>query len=813
MIVIRALQRLKNLLQNHEFCCRVLQIPAAVFSIILCFSSPAQAQDSPAATLGFITPLALFGGAGCAAVFSRFAHAARARNRRMKLHVLVRQESQKHSVESGLDAIFTALGQRVVLWRDNREGQVLGHLPEADALLQGAAFLDFPSWLTGKAAARFLPALDNLKRRGDAFDMQLETKSARLVAVSGRICANAPLVQFQDMTASMREQNARQQKNMNGVYALQTLRNLLEKLDQPVWLRGKAGQLLWANQAWRKAVGGDPAQELLDDVVRRKIAESHEQAVPFQEKVSAVIAGDRHILAVTEVAGAGWSAGFAIDETENDHLRSEMKRTVQGYAETFDQISTAVAIFDPAMKLEFFNQAFARLWQLDPPFFESGPGHAHILDRLREEGRLNEQPDWRRWKEDLFEAYRALTPQLHLWHLPDGRTLRVVANPHPQGGVTWLYEDLTEKLNLEARYNTLIRMQGETLDALSEGVAVFGANGRVRLSNPAFLQQWSLPPGLGVEGTHITQIEDFCAPRANGGGWRDITTRVTGFADERDAVTGRMELVNNDVLDYALVPLPQGQTMLTFVNVTDSVRADRLRNEFVEHVSYELRTPLTNIMGFTDMLQQPAFGALNARQHEYLGYIAAQSVVLLNLVNDILDLATVDAGILELDIGTVDISETIDSAVERLQDRIADKRITVDKTVPAMETDFEADGARIRQVLVNLLGNAIHYAPEGSTVRINVTNEGDGIVFHVHDDGCGIPQAILDSVFKRFSAHAHHGRKPGAGLGLSIVKSLVELHHGKVAIDTNAQSGTTVICHFPARTRLEEGESAFSRQA
>lgn len=811
MIVIRAPQRLKNLLQNHKFCRGVLQLTAAVFSTMLCFSSPAQAQNSLADTFGFI---ALFGGAGCAAVFSGFAHAARVRNRRMNLYALVGQESKKHSVESELDAIFTALGQKVVLWRDNSEGQVLGHLPEAGGFLQGAAFLDFSSWLTDKAAARFSQAVDDLKQHGDAFDMQVETKNARLVAVSGRICANAPLVQFQDMTASMREQNARQQKNMNGVYALQTLRSLLEKLDQPVWLRDKAGKLLWVNQAWRKAVGGDPAQELLDDVVRRKIVKSHEQAVPFQEKVSAVIAGDRHILAVTEVAGTGGSAGFAIDETENDHLRSEMKRTVQGYAETFDQISTAVAIFDPAMRLEFFNQAFARLWQLDLPFLESAPGHAHILDRLREEGRLNEQPDWRRWKEDLFEAYRALTPQLHLWHLPDGRTLRVVANPHPQGGVTWLYEDLTEKLNLEARYNTLIRTQGETLDALSEGVAVFGANGRVRLSNPAFLQQWSLPPDLGVEGTHITQIEEFCAPRANGEGWRDIAARVTGFADERDAVTGRMELVNNnEVLDYALVPLPQGQTMLTFVNVTDSVRADRLRNEFVEHVSYELRTPLTNIMGFTDMLQQPAFGALNARQHEYLGYIAAQSVVLLNLVNDILDLATVDAGILELDIGTVDISRTIDSAVERLQDRIADKQITVATTVSTMEANFEADGARIRQVLVNLLGNAVHYAPEGSTVRVDVTNEGDEIVFHVHDDGCGIPQTILDSVFKRFSAHAHHGRKPGAGLGLSIVKSLVELHHGKVAIDTGAQSGTTVICRFPAQMRLEEGESAFSRQA
>ena len=103
-------------------------------------------------------------------------------------------------------------------------------------------------------------------------------------------------------------------------------------------------------------------------------------------------------------------------------------------------------------------------------------------------------------------AYRAVESQEHWWHLPDGRTIRVIANPQPKGGVTWVFENLTEKMDLESRYNTAVRVQGETLDNLAEGVAVFGPDGRIRLSNPAFAALWGLPDDLVAQKTHISAI-------------------------------------------------------------------------------------------------------------------------------------------------------------------------------------------------------------------------------------------------------------------------------------------------------------------
>ena len=373
-----------------------------------------------------------------------------------------------------------------------------------------------------------------------------------------------------------------------------------------------------------------------------------------------MIDGDRRVFAVTDVVGQEGSAGIARDISQVEAMRAEHDRTVRSHADTLDQLNTAVAIFDAAQNLRFYNHAFQKLWELDAGFLDSKPDNTLLLDRLRAEGRLAEQPEWRRWKENLLTAYRSVEPQEHLWHLPDGRTLRVVANPQADGGVTWLFENLTEKINLESRYNTVVRVQGITLDNLAEGVAVFGSDGRVRLSNPAFSNLWGMPSGLVKPGTHISVIKAACQPLARNSPWSELAAAATGFDEERRDGRGQVELVDGNILRYAVIHLPDGQVMTTFVDVTDSVnvermlkdknealeRADQLKNDFVRHVSYELRSPLTSIIGFAELLGKETTGPLNERQSDYLSHIASSSAELETIVDDILDLATIDAGIM-----------------------------------------------------------------------------------------------------------------------------------------------------------------------
>ena len=268
---------------------------------------------------------------------------------------------------------------------------------------------------------------------------------------------------------------------------------------------------------------------------------------------------------------------------------------------------------------------------------------------------------------------------------------------------------------------------------------------------------------------------------------------------------------DQSVIDFAVSPLPDGATLITFVDVTDSKRyeqtllernealvaADRLKSHFISHVSYELRTPLTNIIGFSELLSNPRAGELNSKQREYLNDISASSRTLLAIINDILDLATIDAGGLELKLAPVKVAGVVDTAVLGVRDRANRARLNLDIRIAEDAVEFIADEARVRQVLYNLLSNAIGFSKPGDTISVSVWREGGMMAFAVEDKGVGIPKDQQQRVLERFESRSQGSKHRGAGLGLSIVKSLVELHGGAMALESEPGQGTRVTVRFP----------------
>jgi signal transduction histidine kinase len=225
--------------------------------------------------------------------------------------------------------------------------------------------------------------------------------------------------------------------------------------------------------------------------------------------------------------------------------------------------------------------------------------------------------------------------------------------------------------------------------------------------------------------------------------------------------------------------------------------AGQMKLNFVHHVSYELRAPLTTIIGFAHFLSDPATGPLTPKQAEYLDYVTKSTNALLALTDSILDLATIDAGAMKLELGPVDICEAIAAAAEGIQDRLATDRIRLEVEAAANVGSFVGDERRVVQVLYNLLANAVGFSPQGASVRISARRTERNVVFSVSDSGPGIAPDVRDKVFDRFEGYSHGSRRRGPGLGLSLVESFVQLHGGKVRVDSIVGMGTTVICEFP----------------
>jgi signal transduction histidine kinase len=511
----------------------------------------------------------------------------------------------------------------------------------------------------------------------------------------------------------------------------------------------------------------------------------------------------------------------------SERKRAESKPSAEAYFRSFDRLATAFAVFDAEQRLTHFNQAYVELWQLDGEWLSTHPRDGEILDRLRQARRLPEKADYREWKTSWLSAYGGNAQTEDQWHLPDGRTLHVIADSDGEGGITYLYENVTERLALESRYNALIQVQRETLDTLREGVAVFAPSGRLRLYNQAFATIWQLNPGQLDGAPHVDEIIGWCralydAPEE----WERTKAAVTAIVAERHPYESQIDRPDGSVLACAALPLPDGGTLLTYVDVSDSKRveraliertealeaADRLKTAFISHVSYELRTPLTNIIGFSELLASPIAGPLTEKQHDYLGDIRLSGRTLLAIVDDILDLATIDAGALDLKLSQVKVRDVFDQAVQGVEERLKQNDVALYIGIEPGIHSFIADDKRVTQILYNLLSNAIGFSTAGSRISLTCARTDSMLAFMVEDQGVGIPEDYQQAVFDRFESRSLGSRHRGAGLGLSIVKNLAELHGGRVSLASTPGEGTRITVLLPLEQRAEGDATEIAMQ-
>ncbi|MDD9914437.1 MAG: HAMP domain-containing sensor histidine kinase, partial [Rhodospirillaceae bacterium] len=208
-------------------------------------------------------------------------------------------------------------------------------------------------------------------------------------------------------------------------------------------------------------------------------------------------------------------------------------------------------------------------------------------------------------------------------------------------------------------------------------------------------------------------------------------------------------------------------------------------------------TPLNAIIGFTEILQNQYFGDLNERQVEYVDGILGATNHLMTLINDILDLATIEAGYLELELAPVDISDALANLLNAFRNRASDSKLGLEFDCPDGIGTIIADEKRLRQAIYNLITNAVQYTPEGGTITVSARRNDDYLAIAVADTGAGIPEEEVGRIFNKFERGDQSSRESGAGLGLALVKSLIELHGGEIHVESQVDKGATIECRLP----------------
>jgi len=620
-----------------------------------------------------------------------------------------------------------------------------------------------------------------------------------------------------------RQRLARRLQQTEG--ALDALTHLIESAPFPMWYRGPDLGLGLVNAAFVAAVEGRDAAEVIEkgaelidaagaESARSGAEKALELGKPYSRSQPATIGQERRMLRIVDVPlTTGAVAGFAIDIQDLEDARIELAHHQESQRELADRMTAGAVQFDGDRQLAFFNRPFAIMAQLDPEWLAEQPEFDRVLERMRENGRLPEVRDFPAWKAERRAWFTSPEEAIEEdWILSNGDHLRILGQPLPDGGLRLIFEDRTEQVRLASARDTLLRVRAATFDNLFEVISVFASDGRLYLWNRRFSELWDLDEAWLAEHPRVDELVPAMAKRlVNPTAAAQVRELVRSTTSGRQSGTGRVSLTDGRHFEFAAVPLPDGNALFTMVDVTDSSRieaalrerataleeADRVKTDFVANMSYELRTPLTSIGGFAEMLQGGYAGDLPTAATDYVGAILESVERLSKLINDVLDLTQGDTQGIVLERERVDVAGMCRAAAEALKGRAGEKDQKLELALEASAGSVIGDARRLRESVEHILRNAVAYTEEGGHIWLKASGDEASATIIIVDDGPGIAPEQQEQVFARFHKSGAARGEAALGLGLPLTRQFVEAHGGKVELESALGKGTSVTLTIP----------------
>jgi signal transduction histidine kinase len=598
-----------------------------------------------------------------------------------------------------------------------------------------------------------------------------------------------------------------------------------------MWYRGPDLKLGLVNSAFVHAVEAKDAAEVVErgfELVDAEGEDSPVAAARTAQETSrivsrmqpAILRGERRMLRIVNVPmSTGAVAGFAVDVQDLEDARTELQRHVDSQRELADRMTAGTAQFDPDRSLSFFNRPFAAMAQIDPEWLAEKPEFDRLLERMRDNHRLPEARDFPAWRNERREWFTSAEEVVEEeWVLPNGDHFRVVAQPLPDGGLRLFLEDRTEQLRLASARDTLLRVRAATFDNLFEAIGVFASDGRLYLWNRRFSLVWDLDEQWLSEHPRVDEMVPALARKlVNPASAAQIREMVRKTTNEREPANGRITLTDGRHFEFAAVPLPDGNALFTLVDVTDSTRiesalrerataleqADRVKTDFVANMSYELRTPLTSIGGFAEMLAEGYAGELTPAASDYVRAILESVGRLSKLIDDVLDLTQGDSVGNVLERERVDLAGLCKTAIDKFGARARERGQKLEAEISPTTGTVIGDARRLRESIEHVLENAAAYTDRGGKIALKAWGEDDEAFVQISDNGPGIAKKDQPRVFNRFDRVSHDITRGEAalGLGLPLTRQFIEAHGGKVELVSAKRKGTTVTMTIPRAPR------------
>lgn len=680
-------------------------------------------------------------------------------------------------------------------------------------------------------AAALAQEIAAAQRAGRSFALPVRGEgSSRLLLVRGAPAgpvlaeSGGVVLWIFDATDSQSEIQALKSKVEQLREALEALAGLVEAAPFPMWHRTADMRLSLVNAAYVRAVDGANAAdviaqgtELVEAVGGLGPQSSAEQALAedrvVERMVPATIDGERRTMRVVDVPlGEAGVAGFAMDQNELEQARVEHRRLEAAQRDLLDRLSAGVARFGPDRTLRFWNQPFMSLFGLDQEHLADQPVFERVLDRMREARRLPEHRDFPAWRAERRDWFLSPDPREENWLLADGTHLRVYGQPLPDGGLLLIFEDRTEQVQLSSARDTLLRVRTATFDNLFESIGVFSSDGRLSLWNSRFRSIWEISEDLLAQHPRIDELLRAVQSRLAKPQQANLVRELVRAATvERKQRVGHVGFADGRIFEFAAIPLPDGNALFTMLDVTDSRRveqvlrdrnealeqADRVKTAFVTNMSYELRTPLTTIAGFAEMMSAGYAGEMSDSAKEYVDGILQSTNRLAMLIDNVLDLTQGEAGMLPIDRAPVDLAVLAKESIERIKGEATAKGIDLAISLHETLGKVEGDRRRIGQALDHLLENAVCYSGRGARVLLHGDGSSDSARLVVSDNGPGISAQRRATIFDA-AARAEQARSgEKAGIGLPLAKQLAEAHGGTLQLVSEPGQGTMAVIELP----------------